>query len=140
MNNNNHACWATVFPGQVPDSNGPQQAEFLGGEPYRFRYRTPSGSVATDVTVFADRIIRSVRANAAATEQIPLVVRDSDVLELDQRGLTLTRGRVVLRFDWAAALEPALRPASITYPGRRMHILTVPHNGSITVTVSAASS
>lgn len=136
MNNNNHACWATVFPGQVPDSNGPQQAEFLGGEPYRFRYRTPSGSVVTEVTV-GDRIVRSVRANAAATEQIPLVVRDSDTVALDSRGLTLTRGRVVIRFDWARELDPALRPASsISYPGRRMHVLTVPHTGTFTLTVS----
>lgn len=47
-NNNNHACWATGFPGQVPDSNGPQQAELLGGEPYRFRYRPSSDSVVTE--------------------------------------------------------------------------------------------
>ncbi|GGM72904.1 hypothetical protein GCM10011609_05920 [Lentzea pudingi] len=29
---------------------------------------------------------------------IPMVVRDSDTLELDSRGLTLTRGRTVVRF------------------------------------------
>ncbi|SES22979.1 hypothetical protein SAMN05216188_12728 [Lentzea xinjiangensis] len=138
MNNNNHACWATVLPGQVPDSNGPQQAEFLGGEPYRFRYRTPSGSVVTEVAV-GDRIVRSVRATSAATEQIPLVVRDSDTVVLDARGLTLTRGRVVVRFDWARTLEPRLRTASsITYPGRRLQILTVPHDGTLTLVVSAS--
>ncbi|WP_434445024.1 hypothetical protein [Lentzea sp. E54] len=137
MNNNNHACWATVFPGQVPDANGPQQAEFLGGEPYRFRYRTASGSVVTEVTV-GDRITRTVRASGAATEQIPLVVRDSDTVSLDSRGLTLTRGRVVVRFDWGRSLVPQLRPAStITYPGRRMHILTVPHDGTFTLVVTA---
>ena len=136
INTNNHACWATVFPGQVPDSDGVQQAEFLGGEPYRFRYRTPSGSVVTEVTV-GDRITRSVRATSAATEQIPLVVRDSDTVALDSRGLTLTRGATVIRFDWAQSLDPALRTAStITYPGRRMQILTVPHNGTFTLTVS----
>ncbi|KJK38306.1 hypothetical protein UK23_41275 [Lentzea aerocolonigenes] len=136
LNNNNYACWATVLPGQVPDSNGPQQAEFLGGEPYRFRYRTPSGSVVTEVAV-GDRITRSVRATTAASEQIPLVVRDSDTVALDSRGLTLTRGRVVVRFDWAQQLDPSLRPAStVTYPGRRMFILTVPHNGIFTLTIS----
>lgn len=63
-----------------------------------------------------DRITRSVRAQSAATEQIPLVVR----------------------FDWARQLDPALRPAStITYPGRRMYILTVPHNGTFTLTITA---
>ncbi|QIZ37390.1 hypothetical protein [Saccharopolyspora sp. ASAGF58] len=140
MNNNDHACWATVFPGQVTDANGPQQAEFLGGEPYRFRYRTASGSVVTDVTAHPDRITRSVRANAPATEQIPLVVRDSDTVALDARGLTLTRGRVVLRFDWAQPRQPGIRPSSITYPGRRMHILTVPHDGTFTVTISVLRS
>lgn len=137
MNNNNHACWATVFPGQVPDSNGPQQAEFLGGEPYRFRYRTPSGSVVTEVAV-GDRLVRSVRATSAATEQIPLVVRDSDAVALDSRGLTLTRGRTVVRFDWGRQLEPQLRTASsITYPGRALRILTVPHDGTFTLAVTA---
>ncbi|MFI6096342.1 hypothetical protein ACIA8G_12345 [Lentzea sp. NPDC051213] len=141
MNNNNHACWATVFSGQVPDANGPQEAEFLGGEPYRFRYRTPSGSVVTEVTVAADRITRTVTANAAAVEQIPLVVKDSDIVELDSRGLTLTRGKVALRFDWAQSLTPDLRPAStITYPGRRIFILTVPHSGAFTVTISVLRS
>ncbi|WP_190815602.1 hypothetical protein [Saccharopolyspora pogona] len=140
INNNDHACWATVFPGQVTDANGPQQAEFLGGDPYRFRYRTASGSVVTDVTVHSDRITRSVRANAPATEQIPLVVRDSDTVALDARGLTLTRGRVVLRFDWDQPRQPEIRPASITYPGRQMHILTVPHDGTFTVTISVLSS
>lgn len=137
MNNNNHACWATVFPGQVPDSNGPQQAEFSGGEPYRFRYRTPSGSVVTEVSV-GDRLVRSVRATSAATEQIPLVVRDSDTVALDPRGLTLTRGRTVVRFDWGRQLDPRLRTAStITYPGRTLRILTVAHDGAFTLTVTA---
>ncbi|GHH28736.1 hypothetical protein [Lentzea cavernae] len=137
VNNNDHACWGTVFPGQVVDSNGPQQAEFPGGEPYRFRYRTASGSVVTEVTV-GERIVRSVRAQSAATEQIPLVVRDSDTVALDSRGLTLTRGRTVVRFDWGRSLDPRLRPASsITYPGRRMHVLTVPHDGTFMLTVTA---
>ncbi|MET9229177.1 hypothetical protein [Lentzea sp. NPDC003310] len=136
QNNNDHACWGTVFPGQVVDSDGAQQAEFLGGEPYRLRYRTPSGSVVTEVTV-GERITRSVRATSAATEQIPLVVRDSDTVALDGRGLTLTRGRTVIRFDWAEQREPRLRPATtITYPGRRMHVLTVPHNGIFDLVVS----
>ncbi|MET9631144.1 hypothetical protein ABZX92_27135 [Lentzea sp. NPDC006480] len=83
----------------------------------------------TEVTV-GDRIVRSVRATAAASEQSPLVVRDSDTIALDSRGLTLTRGRVVVRFDRAQQLDPALRPVStITCPGRRMIIVTVPRNG-----------
>ncbi|WP_197288786.1 hypothetical protein [Nocardia sp. NRRL S-836] len=134
MNNNDHACWATVLPGQRPDSDGAQQVELLGGEPYRFRYR--SAEVVTEVTV-GDRIVRTVHASGPATEQIPLVVKDSDDVALDARGLTLTRGRVRLRFDWGQPLVPALRTASsISYPGRRMRILTVPHDGDLTVTVS----
>ncbi len=133
-NNNNHACWATVLPGQRPDSDGVQQVELLGGEPYRFRYR--SESVVTEVTV-GDRITRTVRATGPVVEQIPLVVKDSDDVALDARGLALTRGRVRVRFDWGRALSPELRTAtSISYPGRTLRILTVPHDGDLTVTVS----
>ncbi|MCQ0012799.1 hypothetical protein [Actinomadura madurae] len=38
LNDNDHGCWATVFPGQVADADGPQPVEFLGGSP------TPSAS------------------------------------------------------------------------------------------------
>ncbi|HUQ56120.1 hypothetical protein [Lentzea sp.] len=73
INNNDHACWGTA-----------------------------SGSVVTEVTV-GDWITRKVRANAPAVEQIPLVVRDSDTVALDSRGITITRGAVVVRFDWVKA-------------------------------------
>lgn len=149
LNNNNHGCWATVFPGQVPDSNGPQGVQFLGGEPYKFRYRTPSGSVVTDVTVSDDRITRSVVANAAATEQIPFVLKPSDQVTFSNgtvapyggsvtvtaSGFTVRRGPALVRVGWGRQLQATLAAASITYPGRRMHILRVPHGGTITVTI-----
>jgi hypothetical protein len=81
----------------------------------------------------------SSASSSAAVEQIPLVVRDSDTVAPDSRGLTLRCGQITLRFDWAQQLNPELRPAStITCPGRRMHILTVPHNGTFTLTISAS--
>ncbi len=150
LNNNNYACWATVFPGQAPDVNGPQSVELLGGEPYRFRFRTPSGSVVTDMTVRSGSITRAVTANAPATEQVPLVLHPSDeviftngtraphgaTVTTTADGLTLRRGQVVLRIAWGRPLPATLAAATVTYPGRRLHILRVPHSGSITVTVT----
>ncbi len=149
LNNNNHGCWATVFPGQVPDANGPQGVQFLGGEPYAFRFRTPSGSVVTDVAMAGDRITRSVNANAAATEQIPFVLRPSDEVRFSNgtvapyggsvtvtaSDFTLRRGTALIRVGWGRQLPATLAAASITYPGRRMHILRVPHSGSLAVTI-----
>ena len=151
LNDNNYACWATVFPGQVPDSDGPLVAEFLGGEPYAFRYRTPSGSVVTDVTMGCGRITRRVTATAAATEQIPFVLHPADQVVFTNGttapyggtvtavadGFTLRRGKALLRVGWGSPLSATLAAATtVTYPGARMHVLRVPHGGSITVTVS----
>ncbi|SDH52210.1 hypothetical protein SAMN05216553_1262 [Lentzea fradiae] len=136
-NNNDHACWGTVFPGQVVDSDGPQRAEFHGGEPHRFRFRAASGSVVTDVTV-GDRITRTVRANAPATEQIPLVIRDSGTVALDARSLADPRRGARAVPLGPGPRSPRLRTATtISYPNRRLLILTVPHAGSTTVVVTA---
>ena len=150
LNDNNYACWATVFPGQVPDSDGPLAAEFLGGEPYAFRYHTPSGSVVTDVTVGCGRITRSVTANAPATEQIPFVLHPADQVVFTNGttapyggtvttvadSLTLRRGKALLRVGWGSPLSATLAAATVTYPGARMHVLRVPHGGTIRVTIS----
>jgi hypothetical protein len=155
LNNNNYGVWATVLPGQVPDSNGPQVGQFFGGNPYAFRFGTPSGSVVTDVKVGDGLVQRSVRATSSATETVPLVLRASDRVVFTDgttvpwggsaaataTGIDLHRGSGVVQIRWGGPRAATIAAASIRYlrdGSRRMHILKVPHGGSINVTVRLA--
>jgi hypothetical protein len=150
---NNYACWGTVFPGQIPDCNGPAPVEFFGGEPYAFRFRTPTSSVVTDVTVTDGYLRRSVRATSAATEQIPLVLQASDQVTFTDGttapyggsvtatadGLDLRRSWGVVRFRWGTARAVTFGVTSVSYlrdGNRRLHVLRVPHDGASDVTIT----
>lgn len=153
LNDNDHGVWATVLPGQVPDADGPQAGQFFGGAPYAFRFATPSGSVVTDVRVSDGLVRRSVRAVSSATETVPLVLKTSDrvvftngttvtwggAASATATGLDLYRGSGVVRIRWGAARAATIAAASIRYlrdGSRRMHILKVPHSGSIDVSIA----
>ncbi|MEO3824040.1 hypothetical protein [Actinomadura sp. B10D3] len=151
LNDNDHGCWATVFPGQVADADGPQPVEFLGGSPYAFRFRTPTSSVVTTVTAGDGRLTRSVRATAAAGEQIPLVLRASDTVVFTDGtrapyggsvtttadGLDLHRRGGVVRFRWGGARTVGFRASSVHLldGARRTHILLVQHDGDLDLSV-----
>ncbi|MDX3502471.1 hypothetical protein PV689_11145 [Streptomyces sp. ATCC51928] len=153
LNDNDHGVWATVLPGQAPDSDGPQAGQFLGGSPYAFRFATPSGSVVTDVRVSDGLVRRSVRASSSATETVPLILKASDRVVFGNgttvpwggsasataTGLDLHRGPGVVRIRWGAARAASVAAASIRYlrdGSRRMHILKIPHSGSIEVSIT----
>ncbi|GAA3483020.1 hypothetical protein [Streptomyces yanii] len=154
LNNNNYGLWSTVLPGQVPDSNGPQAGQFFGGKPYAFRFSTPSGSVVTDVKVGNGLVERSVRATSSATETMPLILKESDRVVFSNgttvpwggsasataTGIDLHRGPGVVHIRWGEPHAATIAAASITYLGdtRRMHILKVPHTGTIDVTIRLA--
>ncbi|MEV6109209.1 hypothetical protein AB0M28_31555 [Streptomyces sp. NPDC051940] len=155
LNDNDYGLWATVLPGQVPDSDGPQAAQFFGGDPYAFRFGTPSGSVVTDVKVSDGLVQRSVRAASAATETMPLILRASDRVVFTDgttvpwggsaaataTGIDLHRGSGVVRIRWGGPRAAAIAASSVSYlrdGSRRMHILKVPHDGTINVTVRLA--
>ncbi|MEO3764096.1 hypothetical protein [Streptomyces sp. B8F3] len=155
LNDNNYGVWATVLPGQAPDSNGPQAGQFFGGSPYAFRFGTPSGSVVTDVEVGNGLVQRSVRAHSPATETVPLILRASDrVLFTDgtalswggsttatATGIDVQRNSGVIQIRWGAARNASIAAASVTYlrdGSRRMHILKVPHDGSLDVSIRLA--
>jgi hypothetical protein len=168
LNNNNQGCWGTVRDTGVPDANGNLPAEYFDGEPggepwtgihakgegtFGIRYRTTDSSVTTDVTVTRDTVRRSIRATAAATEQIPLILQPTDVLVFTDGtaaaygadtaasadGLDLSRGDVVIRFRWGTALTATLRSGASTYlrdGKRRIHVLQIPHDGRVEVTIT----
>ncbi|MCP9976604.1 hypothetical protein [Actinomadura madurae] len=151
LNDNDHGCWATVFPGQVADADGPQPVEFLGGSPYAFRFRTPASSVVTTVTAADGRLTRSVRAASAAGEQIPLVLRPSDTVVFTDGtrapyggsvtttadGLDLHRSGGVVRFRWGGPRTVGFRSSSVRLldGARRTHILLVQHDGELDLSI-----
>ncbi|MGW5171633.1 hypothetical protein ACWEQ1_30160 [Streptomyces nodosus] len=154
LNDNDYGLWSTVLPGQIPDSDGPQTGQFFGGEPYAFRFSTPSGSVVTDVRVGDGLVERSVRAVSSATETMPLILKESDRVvfsngtivplggsaSANATGIDLHRGPGVVHIRWGEPHPATIAAASIKYLGgtRRMHILKVPHAGTIDVTVRLA--
>ncbi|WP_314178492.1 hypothetical protein [Streptomyces winkii] len=155
LNDNDHGLWSTVLPGQVPDSDGPQPGQFFGGEPYAFRFGTPSGSVVTDVKVEDGLVRRSVRATSSATETVPLILQASDRVVFTDgttvpwggsaaataTGIDLHRGTGAVHIRWGGPRAAGIAAASVTYlrdGSRRMHILKVPHGGAINVSVRLA--
>ncbi|MBT2229376.1 hypothetical protein [Nonomuraea sp. NEAU-A123] len=163
LNDNNYACWSTVFPGQAPDSNGPLPAtyfrgapggsEWTGGRaPAAFGIRYGNANVTTDVLVTRRTIRRTVTANAAATEQIPLILQPEDVLTFTDGtratfggsttatadGFDLRRGRTTIRFRWNTPLQATVAAGTVHYfrdGTRRFHALRVPHQGTFDLTV-----
>ncbi|MFI7709185.1 hypothetical protein [Nonomuraea sp. NPDC049480] len=163
LNDNNHACWSTVFPGQAPDSNGPLPAAYFHGAPGGREWtggRAPAAlgirygntNVTTDVLVTRRTVRRTVTANAAATEQIPLVLHPTDVLTFTDGtqaafggsttatadGLDLRRGRATIRFRWGTPLQATLAAGTVRYfrdGSRRFHALRIPHQSTFDLTV-----
>ncbi|MEV0997032.1 hypothetical protein [Nonomuraea sp. NPDC050202] len=163
LNDNNHACWSTVFPGQVPDSGGPLPATYFrgapgGGEwtggpaPAAFGIRYGNANVTTDVLITRRTVRRTVTANAAATEQIPLVLRPDDVLTFTDGtraafggsttatadGFDVRRGRTTIRFRWGAPSQATVAAGTVRYfrdGSRRFHALRIPHQGRFELTV-----
>ncbi|MFI7447356.1 hypothetical protein ACIBQX_07635 [Nonomuraea sp. NPDC049714] len=162
LNDNNHACWSTVFPGQRPDSNGHLPATYFHGAPGgqewtggqsrgAFGIRYGNDSVTTDVHVTRQTLRRTVRANAPAFEQIPLILLPTDELIFTDGtraqhggsvtatadGLDLRRGRTTIRFRWGTATPATVAAGSVRYLGeRRFHALRVPHQGTFDLTIS----
>ncbi|WP_219509037.1 hypothetical protein [Nonomuraea ceibae] len=123
-NDDDHGCWATALPGRRPDADGAMPVEFLGGNPYRPRHRTPDASVVADVRITGGQVRRSVRAvSAAATAG----------------GLEPRRAGGVVRFSWGAARPAAFAVTSVAClrdGRRRLHVLRAPHDGTFDAAIT----
>ncbi|MBB5139874.1 hypothetical protein HNP84_009638 [Thermocatellispora tengchongensis] len=157
LNNNNQGCWGTVLASGAFDANGNLAAEFSGfdDDVVGIRYRTPNSSVVTEVSVSRNSVRRVVTATSAATEQIPLILHPTDVVSFTDgtpvayganatataNGLDLRRGRSLVSIRWGAARAVNFRFGSSSYmrDGKRLlHVLRVPHEGALDVTVELA--
>ncbi|WP_326554215.1 hypothetical protein [Micromonospora sp. NBC_01813] len=162
----NQNSWASVLPAGTSDANsnldrtyqigdrdwdGTEQA--LLGAPLLVRYQLPDGRILTDLTIAQTAVTRTVRAVFPVTEQVPLVLHpDDDVHFTDGTPVTyandtaatataliIRRGRVIIRIDWAQPLAATVSATDTTYlrdARRRIHLLRIPHAGTLSTTIS----
>jgi hypothetical protein len=158
--------WGTVLSGGVPDSANNLTATYQvgtgtwsgarvvpGTNAVKVVYKTTSGSVTTTLTLNKTSLVRSVRATAAATEQAPLVLLPTDTVtwstgakvtyntnsSATATSLTIKRGTATIVIGWGAARAATVSTSSRTYlkdAKRRVHVLRIPHGGSLDVTIT----
>jgi hypothetical protein len=143
-------CWATVLAGGLPDAAGNLVATY-GKD--RVDYRTPDSRVATTLTFTDNALRRIVHATGPATEQIPLVLRPTDTVAFTDGtpvaynrtvtatadGLVLRRAGATITIRWGSARPATLSTSTRTYLAdatRRVHVLRIPHQGDIDVTIA----
>jgi uncharacterized RmlC-like cupin family protein len=109
--------------------------------------------VPTDLTLAQDAVTRAVNASGGGTEQIPLVLRQSDVVTFgngttaphngttsaNTTSLTVRRGAVTVTVTWDRQATATLSGTSRTFFGnqlRRTHMLRIPHGGQLTTRIA----
>jgi hypothetical protein len=119
-------------------------------------YKNSTSSITTTLTVNQTSLVRAVRATGSATEQVPLVLLPTDTVtwstgtnvtynansSATARSLTVKRGTATIVVSWGTTNRAAtLSTSSRTYlrdAKRRVHVLRVPHGGSLDVTVTVS--
>jgi hypothetical protein len=144
-------CWATVLTGGLPDAAGNLVATYAKD---RIDYHTPDSRATTTLTFTDHSLRRTVHATSAATEQIPLVLRPTDTVAFTDGtpvtynktvtatadGLVLHRAGATIAIRWGSARPATLSTSTRTYLAdatRRVHVLRIPHEGDIDVTITA---
>jgi hypothetical protein len=142
-------CWGTVRDGKA-DADSNLVAEYPSKD--LVRYRTPDGSISTDLVTTADAVTRRVTATSAATEQIPLVLQPGDEVVFSDGtavpygetrtatadGVVIRRGPTTITITWSGRRTATLSTSTRTYlrdGRRRVHVLRIPHDGSLETVV-----
>lgn len=145
-------AWGTVRDGKA-DAETNLVAEFPSKD--LVRYRTPDGSISTELLVGSHSVKRRVTATGAATEQIPLVLQPDDevvfsdgtVVPYNQTrtatadSIVIRRGRATITITWQAPRPATISTSSRTYlrdQRRRVHVLRIPHNGTLETVIHTA--
>lgn len=140
-------CWGTVRAGKA-DSDSNLIAEYPSKDVVRYR----SADVATELIIGRSHVTRRVTATSAATEQLPLVLQPGDEVFFSDGtavpynetrtatadGLTIRRGRTTITITWTGARAASLSTSTRTYlrdQRRRIHVLRIPHDGTLETTV-----
>jgi hypothetical protein len=146
-------CWGTVRAGNA-DSDSNLTAEYRSKD--LVHYRTTDSSVVTELITGRSHVTRRVTATSAATEQVPLVLQPGDEVVFSNGtvvpynesgtamadGLTIRRGRTTIAITWTGARAATLSTSTRTYlrdQRRRIHMLRIPHDGSLETTIRMES-
>lgn len=158
--------WGTVLDGGGDDARAtltatyaaggaPVAAAALGSVTGDFTMTAASALGITTVTAIGDTgFTRSVTASSSATEQIPLLLRQSDGLQwlgssggpvwgehsaATATGLSLSRNGVTMQVTWGPSAAVTLTDTGRTVfedGDRRQHVLRVPHSGALSLEVT----
>ncbi|WP_030901238.1 hypothetical protein [Streptomyces sp. NRRL F-5126] len=123
-----------------------------GASPVVVAYGLPDGRTHTVLTLGRTSVTRAVRGTAGLTEQVPLVLLDTDDVRFTDGtpvthgadshasadGLVIRRAGVSIAIDWGTRLAASIEATSVTLlrgGARRIHVLRVPHGGTLTTVI-----
>ncbi|GAA3566511.1 hypothetical protein GCM10022222_58020 [Amycolatopsis ultiminotia] len=159
------SCWASVLPSGSPDARGLLTASYRVGDrdwngdrivpgsaPVTVDYALDS-RIRTKLTLTKNTVTRAVKGTTALTEQVPLVLKPTDSVSFADGSpagfgktssattdaLVIRRGDTTIRIGWGTALAAKVVATDVTIlreGGRRLHVLRVPHPGTLTTTIT----
>lgn len=157
-------CWASLLPNGSPDARGLLDATFFigdrawdgsrkvpGSAPVVVRYGLDT-RIRTVLTVARDTVRREVQGTTPLTEQIPLVLHPGDHVTFADGtpvtyganaaatafGLTIRRGSTRISIGWGTPLAATVTATTVSFlrdSARRLHVLRVPHPGTLTTEI-----
>lgn len=146
-------CWASIVNGKAD-----AETNLIASYPSKdhIHYRTPDGSISTGLVIGPASVTRRVTATTAATEQVPLILQPGDITRFSDGtvvpynqfrtavadSLVIRRGPTTITLTWSRSLTATLSTSTRTYlrdQRRRIHILRLPHPGTLETTVRTSS-
>lgn len=165
--NNSAEAWGTLT-GTALDAAEALSATFFEGPPATgtllatptavgssttlgVRAQASTAGVQTDMVYRDAEISRSITGSVAATEQVPLILHDTDTVVFSNglpasfggttsttaTSITVTRGSVTMTVRWSGALPVSLTATTRTFlnSSRVRHVLRISHGGTAVVKV-----
>ena len=159
-------CWASLLPNGNPDARSLLTASYRVGDrawngdavtpgsaPVTVDYALPDGRIRTRLAITQNTVTRSVQATSTLTEQVPLVLKPTDVVTFvdgppvpfgqnssaTATGLVIRRGTSTITIEWGSALAASVTATAVTIlrtGGRRLHVLRVPHGGVLATAIT----
>lgn len=180
LNTGDDSAWTTFLDGRADADQDVLDAAYFAGDPRRgrgvsdprsvpgaspvgMRWTGLDGALVKDVEVGAGQVLLRTATDAAAQEQLPLVLHASDTVSLlasvssgsqqggtavayggstsaSASGLLIRRGGVSLRVDWGRDLDVQVLARKQVYfraADRRLHALLLPHTGPLEIRITA---
>ncbi|MEV6609800.1 hypothetical protein [Kutzneria sp. NPDC051319] len=159
-------CWASLLPNGNPDARSLLTASYRVGDrawngdavqprsaPVTVDYALPDGRISTRLTITRNTVTRAVQGTSMLTEQVPLVLKPTDIVTFaggapvvfgqnssaTATWLMIRRGTSTITIEWGCGLAASVTATDVTIlrtGGRRLHVLRVPHGGTLTTTIT----